>query len=143
MKVNEVRNKAIGLGIDPADMIKKDMILAIQENEGHDTCYVTNDKTCVYTDCCFWSDCIAEYNRKNGPAGGKRASGKKKTSGTASSETKSVASAGRTVGDRKQRGGQSSAKRRSRSSKKVSSKEPGSSAASASAKSRSGKGAKK
>lgn len=64
MKLDEVRSKAAELGIDAGKKRKKsELILLIQEAEGYMTCFGQNDKSCPYTDCCFWDDCIKEYKK--------------------------------------------------------------------------------
>ena len=64
MKAAEIKQKAADLGIDPANMKKAELILAIQEAEGVNRCFGTNKGDCPYEDCCFWDDCIKEARKK-------------------------------------------------------------------------------
>ena len=57
MSIKDVRVKAKGLGIEPGNMPKKDLIHAIQRVEGHTECYGHFGDDCPYLNCCFRSDC--------------------------------------------------------------------------------------
>ncbi len=64
MKLDDVKVKAAELGIETGKKEKKsELILSIQEAEGHTPCYGQNDKSCPFSDCCFWDDCLKE-NKK-------------------------------------------------------------------------------
>ncbi len=63
MKLPEIKEKAVELGIDITKKKKKDLILEIQAAEGNEQCFGTNDGNCPYTDCCFWDDCIKEAKK--------------------------------------------------------------------------------
>lgn len=59
MKMNQIREKAKALGIQPQKMEKAELIHAIQITEGNTPCFgqAKNDD-CPYTDCCFRKDCL-------------------------------------------------------------------------------------
>ena len=63
MKMGELKAKAAELGVSVEKKKKKDLILDIQEAEGHTACFAANDGNCTYTDCCFWDDCKKEYKK--------------------------------------------------------------------------------
>jgi hypothetical protein len=58
MKITQIREKAKGLGIDPGNMKKTELIHAIQRAEGNTPCYGTAQGWCQYEDCCFRGDCL-------------------------------------------------------------------------------------
>jgi hypothetical protein len=58
MTVNEVKDKARGLGVEPKKMKKTELIHAIQTAEGNTACYGKSNGQCPYTNCCFISDCF-------------------------------------------------------------------------------------
>ena len=62
MKMIEIREKAIGLGIKPRAMRKTDLIHAIQRIEGYTQCYGNLNGDCQQEDCCFRDDCIKTKN---------------------------------------------------------------------------------
>ena len=63
MNANELKKKAIGLGIQPGKMRKHEIILAIQIAEGNTPCYGTNDGSCRYGDCCWLENCAEQFKR--------------------------------------------------------------------------------
>lgn len=62
MNMNEVRDKAKGIGVIPGKMKKADLIRAIQEAEGYSRCFGYSDGQCAYVDCCFMGDCLKVRN---------------------------------------------------------------------------------
>jgi len=58
MGMPEIRMKAKGLGINPGEMKKTELIHAIQVAEGYRPCFGTAKGYCPYTDCCFMEDCL-------------------------------------------------------------------------------------
>jgi len=60
MKLNEIKEKARTLGINPGKMKKVELIHAIQQAEGNTPCFGTSNGQCVYTNCCFIDDCIKD-----------------------------------------------------------------------------------
>ena len=58
MKMADILAKARGLGIDPANMKKTDLIHSIQRAEHNTPCYGTPKGQCQYTSCCFRVDCL-------------------------------------------------------------------------------------
>lgn len=54
-----VRNKARGLGIDPGNMKLEQLIHAVQDKEGHQSCF-RKKKTCNELDCCWQRSCKAK-----------------------------------------------------------------------------------
>jgi hypothetical protein len=61
MKINEVRAKAKGLGLETKGLGKAELIPAIQTAEGNQPCFGRNDGSCQYGDCCFWDDCLGSF----------------------------------------------------------------------------------
>jgi len=62
LSMNEIKDKAKNLGINPGTMKKTELIRAIQRSEGNNTCYGTTNGTCQWTECCFRSDCLKIKN---------------------------------------------------------------------------------
>ena len=58
MKMTDIQAKARGLGIDPANMKKADLIHSIQRAERNTPCYGASRGQCQYTVCCFRVDCL-------------------------------------------------------------------------------------
>ncbi len=59
LSMNEIRNKAKKLGVNPGNMKKTELIHAIQTAERNTPCYGrSNNGQCPYTDCCFRKDCF-------------------------------------------------------------------------------------
>ncbi len=58
MNIDEIRQKAVNLGIEPGEMKKAELIWAVQKAEGFTACFGSGKKDCPYTDCCFRSECI-------------------------------------------------------------------------------------
>jgi hypothetical protein len=59
LSMNEIKNKARGLGLNPENLPKMDLVRAIQRAEGNTPCYGrSNNGQCPYTDCCFRKDCF-------------------------------------------------------------------------------------
>ena len=58
IKMQEIKRKAISLGITPGNMDKIELIRAIQTAEGNRPCFGTSNGQCIYTDCCFMGDCF-------------------------------------------------------------------------------------
>jgi len=58
MKIQEIKRKAIALGITPGNMNKRELIHAIQIAEGYTPCFGTTNGKCVQTNCCFLEDCL-------------------------------------------------------------------------------------
>jgi len=63
MNANELRKKAIDLGVQPGKKRKHEIILEIQIAEGNTPCYGTNDGTCRHGDCCWLVDCADQFKR--------------------------------------------------------------------------------
>jgi len=53
------RSKARGLGIEPAGLKLEALIHAIQNNEGHQSCF-RKQKQCSELSCCWQRSCKAE-----------------------------------------------------------------------------------
>jgi hypothetical protein len=60
MNWNDVKKKAVALGVQPGKMKKPELIRAIQTAEGNTPCYGEARTDCPYTDCCWLADCAAE-----------------------------------------------------------------------------------
>jgi hypothetical protein len=59
LSMNDIKIKARGLGINPENMQKMDLIHSIQRAEGNTACYgKSNNGRCPYTNCCFRKDCF-------------------------------------------------------------------------------------
>lgn len=58
MKTADIQAKARGLGINPANMKKADLIHSIQRAEHNTPCYGTSKGQCQHTNCCFIVDCL-------------------------------------------------------------------------------------
>ena len=58
MKLEEIKNKAKKLNIDPGKMKKPELIHAIQAAEGFAPCYGKSNGNCKEFDCCFRDDCL-------------------------------------------------------------------------------------
>jgi hypothetical protein len=58
LKMNEIKQKAKTLGINPENMKKTDLIRAMQAKEGYTPCFGTSNGQCSQTSCCFRSDCL-------------------------------------------------------------------------------------
>ena len=58
MTINQIREKALSVGVQPGDMKKPDLIRSIQKAEGYTPCFGTSNGQCPYTDCCFMDDCL-------------------------------------------------------------------------------------
>jgi hypothetical protein len=57
MNMNDIRERAKGMGLDSGSLPKKEMIRFIQEKEGHTPCFKTDQASCNQYDCCWRSDC--------------------------------------------------------------------------------------
>jgi hypothetical protein len=62
MKMSEIKEKAQGLGINPGNMKKTELIHAIQHAEGNTACFGTAEGFCPNSDCCFIYDCLKTTN---------------------------------------------------------------------------------
>ena len=59
LSMNEIKIKARGLGLNPENMQKTELILSIQRAEGNTPCFgKSNNGRCPYTGCCFRKDCF-------------------------------------------------------------------------------------
>ncbi len=59
LSMKEIKNKARGLGLNPENMQKMELIHSIQRAEGNAPCFgKSNNGRCLYTDCCFRKDCF-------------------------------------------------------------------------------------
>lgn len=58
MKMTDIQAKAKGLGIDPSNVKKVDLIHSIQRAERNTPCYGTSKGQCQHTKCCFRVDCL-------------------------------------------------------------------------------------
>jgi len=58
MTMPEIKAKARDLGITPGKMKKTELIHRIQSAEQCTPCYGTSNGDCLYTDCCFRTDCF-------------------------------------------------------------------------------------
>ena len=65
MKMNEIKKRALEIGIEPGKMKKPELIRAVQEAEGNPPSFGNNDGNCPYAECCWWKDCIKEYKKNN------------------------------------------------------------------------------
>ena len=57
MRMNEVKRRAIELGVLPGKKQKDELILEIQRVEGNTACFHTSDGICAHTACCWMDDC--------------------------------------------------------------------------------------
>ena len=55
----QARSKARGLGIDPKNMKLEELICAIQEKEGHQSCFRKKTE-CTELSCCWQRSCKAK-----------------------------------------------------------------------------------
>jgi len=60
--MNDIKDKAKTLGVNPGTMKKTELVRAIQRAEGNNACYGTTTGTCQWTECCFRSDCLKIKN---------------------------------------------------------------------------------
>ena len=58
MKMAQIKEKAIALGVNPGKMKKTELIRAIQQAEGNNTCYGYSNGQCQNAVCCFFTDCL-------------------------------------------------------------------------------------
>lgn len=58
MKLDEIRKKALALGVKPGKMKKADLIHAIQRAEGYTACFGKSDGNCKEMGCCWRPDCL-------------------------------------------------------------------------------------
>jgi hypothetical protein len=58
LTIGQIKQKARHLGIEPGKMTKTQLIHAIQQAEGYNTCYGTAQGWCEYESCCFRGDCL-------------------------------------------------------------------------------------
>lgn len=58
MKMNEIKQKAKGIGVSPGKMRKTELIRTIQQSEGYDPCFQTAKKSCDQQLCCWRKDCL-------------------------------------------------------------------------------------
>lgn len=59
MRLNEIEKKARALGIkDTWKFSKKNLIHAIQKNEGNFACFGTTNGSCTQVACCWRTDCV-------------------------------------------------------------------------------------
>lgn len=58
MTMEQIKQKAVYLGIQPSTMNKTELIHSIQRAEGCTPCFGTSNSQCPYTDCCFMPDCL-------------------------------------------------------------------------------------
>jgi hypothetical protein len=65
MQMSEVKEKAVGLGLQPGKMGKADLIRAIQNKEGNSPCFQTGLVACDQFNCCWRSDCLPDPAGKN------------------------------------------------------------------------------
>lgn len=64
MNANELKKRAMALGIQPGKKPRREIILEIQRAEGNTPCFGANDGSCRYADCCWFDDC--EVQRRKG-----------------------------------------------------------------------------
>jgi hypothetical protein len=58
MTMNQIRQKAVSLGVQPGKMGKTELIHSIQKAEGYTPCFGSSNGNCPYIDCCFMPDCL-------------------------------------------------------------------------------------
>lgn len=58
MAMSQIKEKAQGMGINPGNMKKAELIHAIQRAEGCSACFGRSNGKCVHSDCCFIYDCL-------------------------------------------------------------------------------------
>lgn len=58
MTMNEIKQKAKNLGVNPGKMVRVDLIHSIQMAEHCTPCYGKSNGQCPYTGCCFMPDCL-------------------------------------------------------------------------------------
>lgn len=60
MKMQEIKKKAMTMGITAGKMKKAELIRAIQSGEGNSPCFQTGaSDTCGQSDCCWHDDCMS------------------------------------------------------------------------------------
>ena len=59
MKVKEIKEMAINMGIKPGKMKKADLIRTIQATEGNNSCFQTGNTDCDQVNCCWREDCMS------------------------------------------------------------------------------------
>lgn len=57
MNMNQVRERARKMAIDPGKMDRKTLVRTIQEKEGNFPCFKTGSPSCDQYDCCWRDDC--------------------------------------------------------------------------------------
>ncbi|MBU0500567.1 MAG: SAP domain-containing protein [Gammaproteobacteria bacterium] len=61
MKVQEIKDIALGMGLKPGRMKKLDLVRSIQRHEGHNDCFGTNRVAHCNEMTCLWrADCLIE-----------------------------------------------------------------------------------
>ena len=58
MTMNQIKQKAVSVGVQPGKMKKNELIRSIQKAENYTPCFGTSNGQCPYTDCCFMNDCL-------------------------------------------------------------------------------------
>ena len=58
MRMNEVKEKAKQLDVNPGKMKKSDLIRTIQSREGNYACFQTDRDDCDQAECCWRTDCL-------------------------------------------------------------------------------------
>lgn len=58
MNMNEIREKAKGLGVAPKKMRKVELVRAIQQTEGNEPCFQSDKQSCDQLQCCWRTDCL-------------------------------------------------------------------------------------
>lgn len=62
MKMQEIKKKAMTMGITAGKMKKAELIRAIQSAEGNSPCFQMNaSDTCGQKDCCWHDDCMSPH----------------------------------------------------------------------------------
>ncbi|MBF0274642.1 MAG: SAP domain-containing protein [Nitrospinae bacterium] len=60
MKLQEIKDKAKGLGIKTSKIKKGDLVRSIQTAEGNIPCFESSVDYCDQKDCCWRPDCLNE-----------------------------------------------------------------------------------
>lgn len=67
MKVEEIRDIACNLRIDPTGLFKTDLIRQIQEREGNHCCFATSYvRVCSQLNCLWRTDCMSTVRKNEG-----------------------------------------------------------------------------
>lgn len=63
MKMDEIRRKAVKIGLNAQGMKKVELVRAIQSAEGNVACFDTEKGDCDQLACCWRKDCLPKEKR--------------------------------------------------------------------------------